>query len=76
MRKSCSRRSREELLLLTTRFVSLFLSPFGIEVDDLLACPTDISHGKATTMFSLSCANFFRFRRRLRMPDRLTSRLF
>ena len=25
----------------STRFVSHFLSPFGIEVHDLLACPTD-----------------------------------
>ena len=38
-------------------------SPFGIEVDDLLACPTDtvprIFHGKAMTMLPLSWANFF-----------------
>ena len=26
---------------LSTLFVSHFLSPFGIEVDDLRACPTD-----------------------------------
>ena len=35
-----------------------------------------ISHGKAMTMLPLSWANFFRFRRRLRSSDRLTSCLF
>ena len=30
-----------QMKYLSTRFVSYFLSPFGAEVDDLLACPTD-----------------------------------
>ena len=53
-----------ETKYLSTRIVSHFLFHFGIEVDDLLACPTDtvprtFLHGKAVTVLSLSCANFF-----------------
>ena len=65
----------------STHFVSYFLSLFGIEVDDPSASPTDtvprIFHMvKLQQCYRFRAPVFFRYRRRWRPPDRLTSPLF